>query len=254
MALINFTNYIQCNFKLINNYMNKYKICYDNIINRARNRILEGYTELHHIIPRSMGGSDDSSNIVALTAREHFICHILLTKFTVGQDRNKMLHAAIILKSAYNYQDRYFNSRLYETVRKNYAIAASERQLGELNHFYGKRHSEETRAKMSASKKALYSDGKHPHIGMKRSEEAKANISKSKKGKPSSKKGKPGKLWTDEQRTKMETLYTKGTYTWWTDGTNNIRASECPSGYRKGRTMSPSHLAKFSNSDYLLKT
>jgi hypothetical protein len=158
------------------------------------------------------------------------------------------------MKAANNYQDRYFNSRLYDTVRRNYAKVASERQLGKLNHFYGKNHSEESRAKMSASKKALYSDGKHPHIGMKRSEEAKANISKSKKGKPSTKKGKPGKVWTAEHRTKMEALYATGIQNWWTDGTNNIRASECPAGYRRGRTMSPSHLAKFSNSDYLLKT
>ena len=50
------------------------------------------------------------------------------------------------------------------------------------------------------------------------------------------------------------TNYIQGKCFWWTDGINNIRASECPSGYRKGRTMSPSHLAKFSNSDYLLKT
>ena len=81
-----------------------------------------------------------------------------------------------------------------------------------------------------------------------------ANISKSKKGKPSTKKGLPGKAWTEEQRIKMESLYNKGTYTWWTDGTNNTRAAECPVGYKKGRTMSPNHLAKFSNSDYLLKT
>jgi 5-methylcytosine-specific restriction endonuclease McrA len=54
---------------------NKYTNWYNSIIDSARNRILEGYSENHHIIPKSLGGSNDKSNIVALTAREHFICH-----------------------------------------------------------------------------------------------------------------------------------------------------------------------------------
>jgi hypothetical protein len=174
---------------VINNIMNKYKTWYNNIIDIARNRVTEGYTELHHIIPRSLGGSDDADNLVALTAREHFICHILLTKFTTGQDRNKMLHAAILMKSANGYQDRYFNSRLYETVRRDYASKRSLEQQGEGNSFYRKHHSDEAKAKMSATKKALYSNGKHPHIGMKRGKEAKQNISNSRKGQPSPKKG-----------------------------------------------------------------
>ncbi len=234
--------------------MKKYKIWYDNIISRAQTRILSGYAEMHHIIPRSLGGSDSTDNLVKLTAREHFVCHILLTKFTSGQERNKMIHAAILMKSANRYQERYFNSRLYETVRIEYSRLRSIEQAGALNHFYGKTHSEETRKRMSESKKKSYGNGNHPHIGMKRSEETRANISKSKAGKPTSRKGKPGTKWSDEHRSKMEKLYTKGTYTWWTDGVSNVRASVCPSGYKKGRTMSPNHLAKFGNSDYLLKT
>ena len=230
--------------------MNKYQICYNKIIDRARNRVMEGYTELHHITPRSLGGSNDDSNLVSLTAREHFICHILLTKFTTGQDRNKMLHAAILMKSKNSSQRRYFNARLYETVRIAYADKRSNEQQGNGNSFYGKKHSKEAKAKMSASKKELYSNGNHPHIGMKRSEEAKANISKSLKGQPSSKKGLPGKKWTAETYEKMK----KRSYSWFTNGVDNVRAESCPDGYKRGRTMSPSHLTKFSNSDYLLKT
>lgn len=39
-----------------------------------------GYYERHHIVPKSMGGSNDPSNLVYLTAREHFIAHWLLWK------------------------------------------------------------------------------------------------------------------------------------------------------------------------------
>lgn len=53
---------------------------YTQLINRALNRKLTGYRELHHIVPTSMGGMDDTYNLVALTAREHFIAHLLLYK------------------------------------------------------------------------------------------------------------------------------------------------------------------------------
>jgi len=237
MKYITYPGTVYSDFKVINNIMNKYKTWYDNIIARACNRVLEGYKELHHIIPRSLGGGDEIDNLVALTAREHFICHILLTKFTTSQDRNKMLHAAILMKSANGYQNRYFNSRLYETVRRDYASKRSLEQQGEGNSFYRKHHSDEAKAKMSATKKALYSNGNHPHIGMKRSEEAKQNISLARKGQPSTKKGLPGKKWSEETRAKMENR----PYSWFTNGIENIRADSCPDGFRKGRTLSAAH-------------
>jgi len=215
---------------------NKYKKWYDAIIKNAQNRTLDSYSELHHIIPRSLGGSDNVDNLVSLTIREHFICHILLTKFTSGEDRNKMLYAVILMKGGNDKQPRYINSRLYESVK---ILFAKNRKTmsGEKNSFYGKKHSAETRAKMSASKKKLYGNGKHPHIGMKRSEEVKRNISLARKGQPSPKKGLPGKKWTEETRAKME----KRPYSWFTDGVKNIRADSCPIGFKKGRTFSAAH-------------
>lgn len=59
--------------------MNYQKI-YNQIIERAKNRKLKGYKERHHIIPKCIGGSNKKDNIVELTAREHFVCHHLLTK------------------------------------------------------------------------------------------------------------------------------------------------------------------------------
>lgn len=50
------------------------------LIEKAKIRTLgKGvYKEVHHIIPRSEGGSNDPSNLVSLTAREHFVAHWLL--------------------------------------------------------------------------------------------------------------------------------------------------------------------------------
>jgi hypothetical protein len=74
---------------------NKYSKWYHKIIDNAKHRTtINGYIERHHIIPKSLGGLDGANNIVSLTAREHFVCHFLLTKMTQGTDRRKMLHAA----------------------------------------------------------------------------------------------------------------------------------------------------------------
>lgn len=60
-----------------------YQKVYSNLIERARtqNRVRssEVYYESHHIVPKCMGGSNKKENLVLLTAREHFICHWLLT-------------------------------------------------------------------------------------------------------------------------------------------------------------------------------
>ena len=102
---------------------NKYTRWYYTIINRAQTRQLNCYTERHHIVPKSLGGSNESSNLVSLTAREHFVCHMLLTKMVSGIQRQKMVHAwwamATLKKDC---QDRYrLNSFQYDSVRRAYS-------------------------------------------------------------------------------------------------------------------------------------
>lgn len=58
-----------------------YQASYNELIMRARDRAVpNGYTEKHHIKPRSLGGSDDDSNLVVLTANEHYLAHYYLYK------------------------------------------------------------------------------------------------------------------------------------------------------------------------------
>ena len=73
---------------------NKYFIWYFNIITNAQSRLSPDNVEKHHIIPKSIGGSNSNDNLVKLTPREHFICHILLTKFTEGINKRKMVYAS----------------------------------------------------------------------------------------------------------------------------------------------------------------
>jgi hypothetical protein len=62
---------------------NKYTIWYYSIISNRQNNPSDGYTEKHHIIPKSLGGSNKKENLVNLTAREHFVCHRLLMRLAV---------------------------------------------------------------------------------------------------------------------------------------------------------------------------
>lgn len=104
-----------------------------------------GYFEKHHILPKSLGGSNDKENLVKLTAREHFLCHWLLVKMhNMGTiERDKMLYALWRMKSKNNIHERYINSRAYEALRIEYANAISKitsiKQSGEKNSQFGKK-------------------------------------------------------------------------------------------------------------------
>lgn len=106
-----------------------YKKNYYDYINYVKtlNRKLD-YSEKHHIIPRCLGGSNDKSNLVVLTAREHFLAHYLLTK--IYPNNYKLIDAfrmmGVINKKE---QDRYINSRLYESKKKLFSEARSKKVL-----------------------------------------------------------------------------------------------------------------------------
>jgi len=132
-----------------------YKKVYDNIIeNRLSNPLSETeYGEKHHIIPRSLGGSNGKDNLVRLSAREHFICHALLAEMYEYESVEwiKMNRAFMMMKGSRVYQNRYFNSRLYELKRKDFSKVQSLSQSGSGNSQYGKPKSEEVRNKISKS-------------------------------------------------------------------------------------------------------
>ena len=97
---------------------NKYTKHYWKLVDTRKNRIIDGYTEKHHIIPRSLGGTNLKNNLVSLTPREHFIAHLLLSKMFDGNEKYKMYYAfnMILVKSKDN--QRYKpTSRFYERAR-----------------------------------------------------------------------------------------------------------------------------------------
>jgi hypothetical protein len=115
---------------------NKYSRWYNNIIDRARSRTITGYRERHHIIPRSLGGNNSPHNLVDLTAREHFICHLLLTRMTTNEARKKMVLSVFYLTGR-GKADRHNvikQSRLYEKLRQELAQIVSQQKKGCQQH------------------------------------------------------------------------------------------------------------------------
>jgi hypothetical protein len=103
--------------------LNKYTRWYNTIVEHRQTNFPDGYTERHHIIPKSLGGSNNITNLVALTAREHFICHWLLTKMTAGSSHIKMVRAFNAFKMSSKKNPRKLTPRQYQTARNAKAPA-----------------------------------------------------------------------------------------------------------------------------------
>lgn len=139
---------------------------YDRLIARAVGRVLTGYSERHHIVPKCLGGSNAESNIVRLTAEEHYVAHQLLIFMHPGN--RKILWAASQMSWKAPGQVKRPTNKRYGWIRRKLAADFKE-------HNPGRSPTAETRARMSAS-----------HRGIKRgphSEERKAKIAAAHKGK-----------------------------------------------------------------------
>jgi len=185
--------------------MNKYTLWYNAIIEQARDRTTNEYTELHHIQPRSLGGTDDKSNLVKLTAREHFVCHWLLIKMYTGESRAKMIYALNGMKRGNEFTQRYetkITSRVYENLKKEFSWVHSATMKGKTPINKGRPMAEEQKAKIRATKAANPTKRSAEAIaktvakqtGQKRSAETKLKMSLAAKGKPKGPMSEENKL------------------------------------------------------------
>jgi hypothetical protein len=161
-----------------------YQLIYDNIITKARNEIrvktYESYYEIHHIIPKCLGGNNTKENLVLLTAREHFLVHWLLIR--IYPQNRKLAHAFWamcnlkgksldnrIITSSHSYAEaKEHRSMLGMSDEQKQKLRKPKRDTSKMgkhdkhgikNPFYGKTHSEEAKQKMKAAIKANRKDG-----------------------------------------------------------------------------------------------
>ncbi len=244
----------------------KYTKIYYRIISAAMARSHNDYVEKHHIIPKCLGGTDEPTNIVKLTAKEHFICHRLLPKMVSDpQHRIKMHNAAWMMQSVSSNQKRYkISSNTYQILKENIANAyrnnpnhrsiESRRKQSETlknktwNERFGVERANELKKKCADSKK-----------GKSRSEETKlklrlANIGKKldhpsplkgrttsdavKKKISDSLKGRPGRQVSEDTKQKISKANTGKTRSEESKIKQSISA--------KGQPKSPEHRAKLS--------
>jgi hypothetical protein len=107
---------------------------YDRLIDRAKGReYVSGIHDHHHILPKSLGGSNVKSNIAILTYDEHFLAHRLLTKLTTGRALVSMLYSLNrMTQSNAGNQSRIFSGWQYALARQAHVEAA---RITQLNRF-----------------------------------------------------------------------------------------------------------------------
>lgn len=179
---------------------NRYTVIYYAIIAQARSsprkKKTGTYYENHHIIPRSIGGTNSKDNLVLLTAKEHYVCHRLLLKMVEGGARSKMYAALTFLQGRHKASEYpAYSARKYESDRKRcvvtgrdhhlYGKPVSEKRIqrmkslvGEKALFYGRKHTEETKQAMSLAKKGKNVGSLNHMFGKTHSEAVKNKLSK----------------------------------------------------------------------------
>ena len=161
----------------------KYAKWYFMLIEKAKNRVESIKGEDHHILPRSLGGSDLPDNRVMLTCREHFIAHLLLSKAVNGtENQYKMLKAIKYMmligverfglssnSKKYEFTKTYVNLQFAEAMSKfmkeqhckfpekfkktlESRAKTSAKLKGENNGMFGRSHSAESKIKMGQSR------------------------------------------------------------------------------------------------------
>lgn len=142
-----------------------YKKIYDSIVSRAKARQLEGYGENHHIVPKCLGGSNRKSNIARLTAKEHWLSHLLLVEIYPKEPKLKLAVRMMTIKGLNQERKQITSGKQFERVRVEAATAHSELLTGVSRKPFTQEHRE--------------------------------NISKAKQGKPGPNKGR---TFTEEHR------------------------------------------------------
>jgi hypothetical protein len=124
---------------------NKYTKIYYQLVERGLSRESGAdsiYYEKHHIIPRSLGGSDDDDNLVYLLPREHYVAHHLLTKMVEGTEKSKMTFALHTFFHFNKYRRLNFTARQYEYHKKEFAKACKYRVPKTKSDVYSFKHRE----------------------------------------------------------------------------------------------------------------
>jgi hypothetical protein len=127
--------------------MNYLKI-YKDICNRGQTERTLSYCEIHHIIPKCLNGDNLKNNLTTLSAKEHYIAHLLLTK--IYPNSSNIQHAFGMMEASRKDQIRRYTSNQYDKMRRAHSNAMKNNNP---------MHVKETRDKVSKTKKRMFANG-----------------------------------------------------------------------------------------------
>lgn len=245
-----------------------YRKTYDRLIQKRRDNPItkaDCYCETHHIVPRSEGGSDDDTNLVNLTAREHYIAHLLLARI---YDDFKMWAAVLYMRIGHKEREQSkFNSRLYEVARIRFGaevskmkkgkpnmrlrgrllpdwhrMKLSESHKGRRNYWWGRHLSDEHKMRLSESHKRenISQETRRKmstaRLGTHPSDETRRKMSEVKSGENHPNFGKHLSEDTRKKISESKKGKKRTEKLWWfNNGIRNTRGTECPEGFVLGR-------------------
>jgi hypothetical protein len=174
-------------------------------------------THIHHVIPRSRGGADNSENLVELDFIEH-----------------AKLHADDFLKGGPMFDFRhpgwpYLETNLREKVLSLASELRRERNLAwEVHPALGCKHSEESKRarseKLKGPKNPMFGTPNQNRLGIPHTEETKTHLSEKLRGN----QNRSGKPWSNEER--EHHLRERLGKMWWvnTQTAQTTKSKTCP--------------------------
>lgn len=92
--------------------------------NSSDYRIGCAYTEVHHIVPRHDGGTDDETNLVRVLPEEHYMLHLL--RYKIKKQRNDFLAIRFMINGYKNNSYRLTNNKSYAMFKHHIQKFRSE--------------------------------------------------------------------------------------------------------------------------------
>ena len=231
--------------------MNYEKIYNDLIQKRLVNKIdrTQCYCEYHHIRPRSIYPEleNQQSNIIALTAREHYIAHKLLTKIYIKKYGEESFQYKAMIYALWNMmntrkQVKKINSRYYEKIKIEFSKIHSQQMTGSNNPMFGEKLIDH----MSIDAYKTMKRKQRQNNKLRQTwEKIRCDKIRYNKWKNRLSKSAIGKKYSDDRK-KLCGKNNIGKH-WWNNGIDEVFQFNCPNGFKKGRLpMTDEHKNKIS--------
>jgi hypothetical protein len=196
-----------------------YKSVYTKIIENAKLRdfvLGNSVFEKHHILPKSCGGSNKKENLVSLTLKEHFLCHVLLERIYRNTEHHKKMLRAVVMMT----RGGKVNSRIYKRLKEDHIKNLRLQTI-----------SEEQKLAISIANK-----GNSSRTGIPHSEETKRKISKANKGKTHTDETK--QLFSEQRKGRIP----------WNKGTTGSKNTNYPKNRKSKGPLSSETIEKMRES------